>query len=155
MPALLSRLSKATPQGGHPKCAEAAGDKNFVKTAANSVSRSIAEMLSHFADEVILPALLSDLSVKAKPASGYLNFDFPVKSHGNSIIPMENRLLEQFEIETHVVPGAGEYGVLTRPRSISPTPKMITMCHFISMTPCVISPFGPDWTRSVKSSLLP
>ena len=107
VPALLSRLSKATPQGGHPKCVEAAGDKNFVKAAANSVSRSIAEMLSHFADEVILPALLSDLSVKAKPASGHLNFDFPVKSHGNSFIPMENRLLEQFEIEIHVVPGAG------------------------------------------------
>ena len=110
-----------------PKCVEAAGDKNFVKTAANSVSRSIAEMLSHFADEVILPALVSDLSVKAKPASGHLNFDFPVKSHGNSI--------EQFEIGTHVVPGAGEYGVLTRLRSISPTPKMSTMCHLISMTP--------------------
>ena len=74
VPALLRRLSKATAQGGRSsfdaKCVEAAGDKNFVKTAANSVSRSIAEMLSHFADEVILPALLSDLSVKAKPASG-------------------------------------------------------------------------------------
>ena len=51
--------------------------------------------------------------------------------------------------------GWGECGVLTRPRSISPAPKMTTMCHLISMTPCVISPFGPDWTRSVKSSLLP
>ena len=62
-------------------------------------------MTSHFTVEAILPALLSDLSVKAKLASGHLNFDFPVKSHGNSFFPMENRLFEQFEIEIHVAPG--------------------------------------------------
>ena len=49
----------------------------------------------------------------------------------------------------------GEYGVLTRPRVVSPPPKMTTMCHLILLTPCVISSFGPDLTRSGESRLLP
>uniref|UniRef100_A0A7S1B0T2 ABC transporter domain-containing protein n=1 Tax=Noctiluca scintillans TaxID=2966 RepID=A0A7S1B0T2_NOCSC len=48
---------------------EATGDKSkSVKDAADCASRSIAEMMSPFAVEAVLPALLSGLSVKAKPA---------------------------------------------------------------------------------------
>ena len=64
------------------------------------------------------------------------------------------RCERQLKIGVSAIPG-GECGVLTRHRVISPPLKMTTMCHLILMTPCVISSFGPDLTRSDKSSLLP
>ena len=46
---------------------------------------------------------------------------------------MEKGLLEKFGLEFMWYLGRGEYGVLTSPRLIFPTPKMTTMCHLTSM----------------------
>jgi hypothetical protein len=51
-----------------PKIAEAAGDKSKnVKDAAVAAAKAIMEKMSPFAVELVMPALLAGLGVKAKP----------------------------------------------------------------------------------------